>query len=104
MPTEEDQLVFDHSRTVSWTSTGPFHPQMAKMSGREVLEAIQAGLLAPPLLARVIGFHIVGVGDGQGLGAARGSHWSRAGILRIWPAPFTGAWPPRCSTMRWARR
>jgi hypothetical protein len=44
MPTEEDQLVFDHSRTVSWTSTGPFHPQMAKMSGREVLEAIQAGL------------------------------------------------------------
>ena len=65
MPTEEDQLVFDHSRTVSWTSTGPFHPQMAKMSGREVLEAIQAGLLAPPLLARVIGFHIVAVGDGQ---------------------------------------
>ena len=47
MPTEEDQLVFDHSRTVSWTSTGPFHPQMAKMSGREVLEAIQAVLLAP---------------------------------------------------------
>jgi hypothetical protein len=76
MPTEEDQLVFDHSRTVSWTSTGPFHPQMAKMSGREVL-------LAPPLLARVIGFHIVGVGDGQAefaleprgdlIGAARGS-------------------------------
>jgi hypothetical protein len=56
---------------------------MAKMSGREVLEAIQAGLLAPPLLARVIGFHIVGVGDGQAefaleprgdlIGAARGS-------------------------------
>jgi hypothetical protein len=56
----------------------------------------------------------VGVGDGQAefaleprgdlIGAARGSHWSRAGILRIWPAPFTGAWPPRCSTMRWARR
>jgi uncharacterized protein (TIGR00369 family) len=38
---------------------------MAKMWGREVLEAIQAGLLAPPPLARVIGFHIVAVGDGQ---------------------------------------
>jgi len=32
---------------------------MAKMSGREVLEAIQAGLLAPPPMARLIGFHIV---------------------------------------------
>jgi hypothetical protein len=31
---------------------------MAKMSGREVLEAVQAGLLAPPPLARAIGFHI----------------------------------------------
>ena len=65
MPTEDDRLVFDQSRTVSWASTVPFHPQMAKMSGREVLEAIQAGLLAPPPLARVIGYHIVAVGDGQ---------------------------------------
>ena len=65
MPTEDDRLVFDHSRTVSWASTAPFHPRMTKMSGREVLEAIQAGLLAPPPLARVIGFHIVAVGDGQ---------------------------------------
>jgi uncharacterized protein (TIGR00369 family) len=38
---------------------------MAKMSGREVLEAIKAGLLAPPPLARLIGFRIVAVGDGQ---------------------------------------
>ena len=38
---------------------------MAKMSGRDVLEGIQAGRLAPPPLARVIGFHIVRVGDGQ---------------------------------------
>jgi acyl-coenzyme A thioesterase PaaI-like protein len=65
MPTEDDRLVFDQSRTVSWASTVSFRPRMAKMSGREVLEAIQAGLLAPPPLARVIGFHIVAVGDGQ---------------------------------------
>ncbi|HWZ07733.1 MAG TPA: PaaI family thioesterase [Bradyrhizobium sp.] len=65
MQTEDDRVVFDQSRTVSWTSTVPFHPRMAKMSGREVLEAIRAGLLAPPPLARVIGFHIVAVGDGQ---------------------------------------
>ena len=65
MPTEDDRLVFDQFRTVSWASTAPFHPRMARMSGREVLEAIQAGLLAPPPLARVIGFHIVAVGDGQ---------------------------------------
>ena len=65
MSTLDDQLVFDQSRIVSWTSTVPFHPRMAKMSGHEVLEAIQAGLLAPPPLARVIGFHIVAVGDGQ---------------------------------------
>jgi len=65
MPTEDDRLAFDRSRTVSWASTVPFHRRMAKMSGREVLEAIQAGLLAPPPLARVIGFHIVAVGDGR---------------------------------------
>jgi uncharacterized protein (TIGR00369 family) len=65
MPTEDDRLVFDQSRTMSWTSTVPFRPRMAKMSGREVLEAIRAGQLAPPPLARVIGFHIVSVGDGQ---------------------------------------
>jgi hypothetical protein len=51
-------LLFDQSRTVSWASAVPFHPRMAKMSGREVLEAVQAGLLAPPPLARAIGFHI----------------------------------------------
>jgi uncharacterized protein (TIGR00369 family) len=65
MPTEDDQVVFDQSRTVSWASTVPFYSRMAKMSGREVLEAIQAGLLAPPPLSRVIGFHIVAAGDGQ---------------------------------------
>jgi acyl-coenzyme A thioesterase PaaI-like protein len=65
MPTEDDRLVFDQSRTVTWALTAPFHPRMAKMSGREVLEAIQAGLLAPPPLPRVIGFHIGAVGDGR---------------------------------------
>jgi uncharacterized protein (TIGR00369 family) len=65
MPTEVDRPVFDQSRTVSWASMAAFHPRMAKMSGRDVLEAIQAGRLAPPPLARVIGFHIVAVGDGQ---------------------------------------
>jgi len=54
MPTEDERLIFDQSRTVSWASTAPFHPRMAKMSGREVLEAIQAGLLAPPPVARLI--------------------------------------------------
>ena len=65
MPTEVDRPVFDQSRTMSWASMAAFHPRMAKMSGRDVLEAIQAGRLAPPPLARVIGFHIVEVGDGQ---------------------------------------
>ncbi|HEV3493137.1 MAG TPA: PaaI family thioesterase [Reyranella sp.] len=65
MSTEGDRPVFDQSRTVSWASMAPFHPRMAKMSGRGVLEAIQAGVLAPPPLGRVIGFHIVAVGDGQ---------------------------------------
>ena len=64
MPTEDERLIFDQPRTVSWPSTVPFRPRMAKMSGREVLEAIQAGLLAPPPMARLIGFHIVAVGDG----------------------------------------
>ena len=64
MPTEDERLIFDQSRTVSWASTAPFHPRMAKMSGREVLEVIRAGLLAPPPLARLIGFHIVAVEDG----------------------------------------
>ena len=54
MQTEDDRVVFDQSRTVSWTSTVPFHPRMAKMSGREVLEAIRAGLLAPPPLAPLV--------------------------------------------------
>ena len=65
MPTEDEPLIFDQFRTVSWASTAPFQLRMARMSGREMLEAIQAGLLAPPPLARVIGFHIVAVGDGQ---------------------------------------
>jgi uncharacterized protein (TIGR00369 family) len=65
MSTEGDRPVFDQSRTVSWASMAPFRPRMAKMSGRGVLEAIQAGVLAPPPLGRVIGFHIVAVGDGQ---------------------------------------
>jgi uncharacterized protein (TIGR00369 family) len=35
------------------------------MSGREVLGGIQAGLLAPPPFAQVVGFHIVAFGEGQ---------------------------------------
>jgi hypothetical protein len=64
MPTEDDRVVFDQSRTVTWALTAPFYPRMA-MFRREVLEAIRAGLLAPPPLARVICLHIVAVGDGQ---------------------------------------
>jgi uncharacterized protein (TIGR00369 family) len=60
MPTEDERLIFDQSRTVSQAS-----PRMAKMSGREVIEAIRAGLLAPPPLARLIGFQITAIADGQ---------------------------------------
>src|SRR5580700_11208126 len=60
MPTEDERLIFDQSRTVSQAS-----PRMAKMSGREVIEAIRAGLLAPPPLARLIGFQIAAIADGQ---------------------------------------
>jgi uncharacterized protein (TIGR00369 family) len=60
MPTEDERLIFDQSRTVSQAS-----PRMAKMSGREVIEAIRAGLLAPPPLARLMGFQIAAIADGQ---------------------------------------
>jgi uncharacterized protein (TIGR00369 family) len=65
MPIQESPLTFDQTRAVSWATMAPFHQKMAAMSGREVLESIREGRLAPQPMARLIGFHVVAVGDGQ---------------------------------------
>src|ERR1700719_1091795 len=65
MPIQESPLTFDQTRAVSWATMAPFHQKMAALSGREVLESIREGRLAPPPMARLIGFHVVAVGDGQ---------------------------------------
>src|SRR6202047_3182142 len=65
MPIQEVPLTFDQTRAISWATMAPFHKKMAAMSGREVLESIREGRLAPPPMARLIGFHVVAVGDGQ---------------------------------------
>jgi hypothetical protein len=94
MPTEDERLIFDQSRTVSQAS-----PRMAKMSGREVIEAIRAGLLVPPPLARLIGFQIAAIADGQVEFALepREDLENLAGALH-------GVSLPRFSTMPWALR
>ncbi len=58
-------LQFDRVREVSWAETAPFRPVMAAMSGREVLEAIRDGRIAPPPIARLLGFSIGEIGDGE---------------------------------------
>lgn len=58
-------LQFDRVREVSWTATAPFWPAMAAMSGREGLEAIRDGRVAPPPIARLLGFSIGEIGDGE---------------------------------------
>ena len=60
-----DTVAFDRVREVSWAATAPFWPAMAGMSGREVLEAIRDGRIAPPPIAQLIGFAIGEIEDGE---------------------------------------
>jgi uncharacterized protein (TIGR00369 family) len=63
--TAKKSLIMDQTRTVDWASTGPFQPEMATLSGREVLERVKAGRFAPPPMARVIGFDLEMLGEGE---------------------------------------
>jgi uncharacterized protein (TIGR00369 family) len=53
------------TRTVTWHDPLAAAARVAALSGREAMQAVADGILAPPPIARLMGFTITEVGDGD---------------------------------------
>jgi uncharacterized protein (TIGR00369 family) len=58
-------VVFDKVREVRWASMGDAVGRLGHLSGREIMEGIRDGAVAPSPLARLIGFQVVEVKEGE---------------------------------------
>ena len=58
-------LVFDKVREVRWASINDAAGRLGRLSGRGIMEGIRDGTVVPPPLARLIGFQVVEVKEGE---------------------------------------
>jgi uncharacterized protein (TIGR00369 family) len=54
-----------HSKTVTWFDPFRTAKSLAGLSGREAMDAIRTGAVAPPPIASLFGFRVIDVSDGE---------------------------------------